>query len=214
VIGAMLRVLIVGLVLLVAAMMMLLPRTRPVEPPEVATVIPEPPTLPDVALAGADGNDTSMAELAGEFKLMFFGFTNCPDVCPLTLQVLAEAVREIEAAQPELAPDVVFVSVDPNRDSPGRIRAYLRNFDPDFIGVTAKDAALAPLTTMLGVAVHKTEHDGQHYNVVHNGTIYVIGPDNRWLALFGGSSHVAGTVASDYLKIRRRFADVRTQSNS
>ena len=68
----------------------------------------------------------------------------------------------------DCTPRVLFVSVDPNRDTPERIAAYLNGFDPEFAGVTASDAELAPLLTALGVAVEKHEHGGANYNVVHN----------------------------------------------
>jgi protein SCO1/2 len=202
----MLRVLVVALVLLVAAMLMV-PRNREAPPgssgrAQVATVLPQPRPLPDFALTDTLGREFTRASLHGRHRLLFFGFTHCPDICPLTLQVLATAVDEIAARAPELVPEVVFVSVDPQRDSPDRIRDYLRNFDAQFVGVVGSDAALEPLIQALGVSVHKVETDGEHYNVVHNGTVFVIDPDAALVAIFGGSSHDAQTIVSDYLRIR------------
>ena len=201
----MLRILVVALVLLVAAMLMM-PRNRDTNvqrtATQVATVLPQPRPLPEFALDDAAGGEFTRASLLGRHRLLFFGFTNCPDICPLTLQVLATAVDEITARAPELVPEVVFVSVDPYRDTPNRIREYLRNFDATFIGVAGSDEALEPLIQMLGVTVHKVEADGEHYNVVHNGTVFVIDPDAALVALFGGSSHDANTIVSDYLRIR------------
>jgi protein SCO1 len=203
VIGALLRILIVALVLLVAAMF-LLPRGRDAVPATAAaTVLPESLPLPEVALVDDTGNAFTTADLRGGYRLLFFGFTHCPDICPLTLQVLASATAELEARSPRLAPQVVFVSVDPKRDTPERIHEYLASFDPDFIGITGSDEALQPLVKTLGVTVHKTEVDGEHYNVVHNGTIFVVGPDAGLVAVFTGSTHDAAVIASDYLKIRR-----------
>jgi protein SCO1/2 len=201
----MLRVLVIALVLLVAAMLMV-PRNR--EPPalvdraQTATVLPQPRPLPSFALTDTSGREFTRASLQGRHRLLFFGFTHCPDICPLTLQVLATAVDEIAVRAPELVPEVVFVSVDPHRDSPDRIRDYLRNFDAQFVGVAGSDAALEPLIQALGVTVHKVETDGEHYNVVHNGTVFVIDPDAALVAIFGGSSHDAQTIVSDYLRIR------------
>jgi len=207
--GPMLRVLVIALVLLVAAMF-LLPRGRDARPPlpapsvptQAATVLPDRLPLPEFALTDDSGQRFTTEDLRGGYRLVFFGFTHCPDICPLTLQVLARAVDEIEAREPSAKPEVVFVSVDPRRDTPERIRAYVRNFDPEFVGVTGPDEALAPLVRALGVTVHKTEVDGEHYNVVHNGTVYVIGPDAGLAAIFSGTSHDAETIASDYLLIR------------
>jgi protein SCO1/2 len=203
----MLRVLVVGLVLLVAAMLMI-PRNREALPgapqaiAQAATVLPQPRPLPDFALTDTSGIEFTRANLRGRHRLLFFGFTHCPDICPLTLQVLATAVDGIAAQAPELVPEVVFVSVDPRRDTPDRIREYLRNFDAEFLGVVGSDAALEPLIQALGVTVHKVETEGEHYNVVHNGTIFVIDPDAALVAIFGGSSHAADVIVSDYLRIR------------
>lgn len=199
-IGAMLRVLVIGLVLLVAAMFML-PRTVERAPrPETATVIDEPRPLPDFELADTAGRPFTAADLEGGFHLLFFGFTNCPDVCPLTLQVLAEVRPRLEQRFGEDAPDVVFVSVDPARDTPERIASYLQNFDPGFTGVTGSDEALAPLLDTLGVAVRKQENEGESYNVTHSGHVFVIGPDGEWRAVFRPSTS-ADVLVSDYARI-------------
>jgi protein SCO1 len=201
--SGMLRVLVIALVLLVAAMLLM---PRPVEPPrpENATVLPVPRPLPAFALRDASGEPFANADLAGRFSLVFFGFTNCPDVCPITLQVLAAALDRLEAASPgnpAATPAVVFVSVDPYRDSPERIRGYVAGFDPSFTGVTASDEALAPLLTALGVTVEKHEHAGESYNVVHNGTVYFLGPRGDWIAV-SSPPHDPATLAADFLKVR------------
>jgi protein SCO1/2 len=200
--GGLLRILVVALVVLVAAMF-LLPRPERGPAPETATVLPEPQPLADVRFVAADGNELALHDLAGQFTLLFFGFTNCPDVCPLTLKVLADTRAEILTRAPSLVPQVVFVSVDPHRDTPERIRAYLNGFDPAFVGVTAPDGELAPLLTNLGVAVEKHVHGGANYNVVHNSAIYVLDSDADWIAV-STAPHDPRVIASDYLRIRRR----------
>lgn len=202
--GPMLRILVVALVLLTAAIMLAPRPSRNVPEPAVATVLPEPVVLPAIELIDDTGATFSTDALGGRYTLLFFGFTNCPDICPLTLQVLATVTKELESRGG--APDVLFVSVDPHRDTPERIAEYLGHFDADFRGATNSDEELAPLLTKLGVTVHKTESDGEYYNVVHNGTIYVLAPDGRWIALFGGSSHDASSIVTDFLRIRRRHA--------
>lgn len=197
----MLRILVIGLVALVAVLM-LLPRPDLAPSIEVATVLDEPRALPDVGLVDQSGSDFSIRDLEGRPTLVFFGFTHCPDICPLTLAQIARATERLENEAPELVPQVLFVSVDPERDSPARIRTYLQAFDADFIGVTADDAVLAPLLQTLGVSVHKQTIDGESYNVVHNGTIYVLDRNADWAALFGGSSHDADIIVSDYLALQ------------
>jgi protein SCO1/2 len=183
--------------------MFLLPRGGRGPAPEAATVLPEPRPLANVRFLDTHGAERHVADLRGEFTLLFFGFTNCPDVCPLTLKLLADARAEIVRRAPRLAPRVLFVSVDPHRDTPERIAAYLSAFDPSFEGVTANDAELAPLLEQLGVGVERHEHGGAHYNVVHNSAIYVLDPNADWVAVSTGP-HEPTTLATDYLRIRLR----------
>jgi len=191
------------LVVLVAAMF-LLPRGERGAPPQTATVLPTPRELGDVSFVDETGQAMSLSDLEGGFSLLFFGFTNCPDVCPLTLKVLADARAEIVRRAPRLAPRVVFVSVDPNRDTPERIAAYLDAFDPEFAGVTAADDDLQPLLDALGVTVERHMHGGANYNVVHNSAIYVLDPNAEWIAV-STAPHDAKVIASDYLRIRQRY---------
>lgn len=203
----MLRILIVALVVLVAAMF-LLPRAQRGEAPQTATVLPEPRPLPGVSFTDESGSAAQLADYKGNFTLLFFGFTNCPDVCPLTLSLLSQVRKDIASRAPQLVPRVLFVSVDPNRDTPERIAAYLDGFDAEFAGVTASDAELAPLLAMLGVAVEKHEHGGANYNVVHNSAIYVLDQNADWIAVTTGP-HDPKVVASDFLRIRQRHSGQR-----
>jgi len=198
----MLRVLVVSLVALVAAMFLLPHPDR--SPPADATLLPQPLALPPVELVDASGSPMDLDALRGRFSLMFFGFTNCPDVCPLTLKVLADARAELVRRAPQAVPQVVFVSVDPARDTPQQIAAYVSNFDSAFVGVTAADERLAPLLKALGVTVEKHHHGAGAYSIVHNSTVYVIGPEAELIAVASGP-HDAATLASDFLKIRQHY---------
>jgi len=98
----------------------------------------------------------------------------------------------------------VFVSVDPERDTPAAIAQYLGHFDASFVGATGSDARLAPLVAALGVTVEKHHHGEDHYSVTHNDTVYVIGPNAELVAIASGP-HDPATLASDYIKIRQRY---------
>jgi protein SCO1 len=199
--GGMLRVLVVGLVVLVAAMFMM---PRPQSPTAAATVLPEPRALPDVELVDTHGSRFDLDAFRGRFTLLYFGFTQCPDVCPITLKVLADARAKLNERAPQAVPQVVFVSVDPQRDTPAAIAEYLGHFDASFVGATGSDARVAPLVAALGVTVEKHHHEGDHYNVTHNDTVYVIGPNAELIAIATGP-HDPATLASDYIKIRQRY---------
>ena len=202
--SGLLRVLIIGLVLLVAVMFWL-PRPARLAPTAVATVLPQTVALPQIELIDHNGQRFTLDQLRGRFSLLFFGFTNCPDVCPLTLKVLADTRAAIVQRAPTLDPTVVFVSVDGRRDTPERIASYLNSFDTTFIGATGSDEALAPLLKTLGVTVERHGHGGENYNVVHNSTVFVVGPQAEWIAL-SSAPHNPATIAADYVKIRRLYA--------
>jgi protein SCO1/2 len=203
-IGAMLRVLVIALVLLVGVMFATKNLLRPPPYPESANYFETPLELPVFALTDATGRPFSTDALRGRFSLMFFGFTNCPDICPLTLAALASAQRELEQSGDE-PPAVVFVSVDPNRDTPEQITRYLENFDPEFTGVTGHQDELQPLLSALGVSVMIFEHPAQpSYSVTHNGTIYVIGPGAELIATMSGSPAPA-TIATDFARIENLY---------
>jgi len=202
--SGLLRVLVVGLVLLVAVVFML-PHGARFAPPAKATVLPEARPLPSVELVDANGRPLTTDSLRGEFTVLFFGFTNCPDVCPLTLQMLAQARAKIVEQAPRAVPQILFVSVDPERDDTERIAAYVKAFDPEFLGATAPERELKPLLEQLGVGVEKQHsHGGESYNVVHSSAVYFIGPDADWIAVATGP-HDPAVVAADYLKIRQRY---------
>jgi len=214
----MLRVLIVGLVLLVAVMLAIPKPDRapdraahPAGPDtaiatENATVYDPPRPLPDFELADVDGRPFTRASFEDRFSLVFFGFTNCPDVCPITLQVLASAVDRIAADAPDAVPTVVFVSVDPFRDTPERIRAYLSGFDPSFEGVTGPDERLEPLLRALGVHVEKHEHQGEQYNVAHSGVVFFVGPRAEVVAV-SSPPNTPAAIASDFATIRNAYLE-------
>lgn len=209
-IGPLLRILVVGLVLLVAAMF-LLPRPT-VPPPELATELPDPLPVPMLELVNDAGGAFRTADLEQKFTLVFFGFTHCPDICPLSLQVLATAVDRLEENQPNLVPDVMLVSVDPDRDDPDRLRDYLDNFDPAFRGVTGRESALDPLIRTFGISVMRQELPGGSYNMTHNPQVFVIGPGAELIAIMSKAED-AEVLARDFLRIRQRYLSGAVRSN-
>jgi len=199
--GGMLRILVIGLVVLVAVMFMF---PRKPAPPVAATLLSEARPLPAVELIDTSGAPLGLDAFRGRFSLLYFGFTRCPDVCPLTLKTLADARAALASRAPQAVPQVVFVSIDPSRDTAAEIAAYLGRFDRAFVGATAPSERLAPLIAALGVTVETHRHGTDDYTVTHNDTVYVIGPGADLIAVTGGP-HDAVTIASDFLKIRQRY---------
>lgn len=180
----------------------------PAPPPVAATLLDPPRPLPAVNLVDQAGDAYTLDRLRGRFNVLFFGFTHCPDVCPLTLATLARMTAEWPAPHIDV-PQVVFVSVDPGRDDPDRIDAYLNHFDAGFEGATGPREAMQPWLKSLGVAVHVQQAPaGESYSVTHNSTVYVVGPGAELLAVFS-PPHDAAVIAADLLKIRDRYLKIR-----
>lgn len=152
--------------------------------PSAATVLDEPRPLPEVELVDANGEAFGRDGLTGGWHLLFFGFTNCPDVCPNTLGLLAGVEKQIEE-QGARPPRVVFVSVDPRRDDPAKLRAYLDHFGGDFVGVTGPRAEIERLTQALYVPFsYVGDLESGDYTVDHSGALVLIDPRGRAVAYF------------------------------
>ena len=159
---------------------------------QAGTWLPSARALADFHLQDLAGADFSAASLRGRPTLLFFGFTHCPDVCPTTLAMLEQLQRS--KALPETR--VVFVSIDPQRDSAAMLRAYLGYFDPNFIGLRGDPAALAPLLRSLSaIAVREPLPDGS-YTMDHSATLYLLDRSARLVAVFT-PPFAATRIASD-----------------
>jgi protein SCO1 len=168
-----------------------------------ATVLDAPRALPDFTLVDDHGRTVTRAGLAGRWTLLFFGFTHCPDVCPMTLQVLARAQQALEDAPGELRPAIAFVSVDPGRDKPGQLAHYVAAFDADLRGLTGDDAALTTLTKALGAAYVRVDGANGDYTMDHTAAVFLLDPQARYVAVFT-PPHDARTIAADVRAIAAR----------
>ncbi len=172
--------------------------TSQVRQPEHALVFSAPRTLPDFSLIDHGGGQFGPQQLAGSWKLLFFGFTRCPDVCPTTLQTLAAASRKLDDLPEPLRPSVIMVTVDPLRDTVEALAAYVPYFDPDFVGVTGDMNQIQTLTQAMGVAYAYTPGTGSDdYGVEHTASIFMLNPDGDVVAVFGTPHSVEG-IESDY----------------
>lgn len=139
-----------------------------------------PARAPELSLAGSHGGTLSLARYRGKVVLLEFGFTNCPQVCPMTLATLAQARRRLGAQAQHV--QVVFVTVDPERDDAARLRAYLKGFDPTFVGGTGTAAQLAAVRARYGVMAQR-KAVGESYTVGHSSSVYVIDRQGRLRAM-------------------------------
>jgi protein SCO1 len=165
-----------------------------------ATLLTPPRPLPEFELIDQDGAAFSPARLRGHWSLMFFGFTHCPDVCPTTLGMLAKTRGALANLPAEKQPQVVFVSVDPKRDTPQQLASYVKFFDPSFTGVTGTERSIDEFTRAIGVPVAITPAENGEYSVDHSAAIFLINPEGAMRALFS-TPHVATVIADDYRRI-------------
>ena len=150
---------------------------------------------PAITLTDADGTPFQLSDQHGALTLVFFGFTNCPDICPTTLADLAAARKQLGADAEKVK--VVLVTVDPERDTPDRLDRYVKAFDPSFIGLTGPRADLEQIYQSYGVSVSKRElpNSALGYTVDHGASVYVIDQAGNWRALISNGSTVADIVS-------------------
>ena len=158
---------------------------------------PNPPVLGPIHLLDHDSAPFTLDQMRGKWSLIFFGFTSCPDICPTTLDVLARAHEKLKSHELYKANgQIVFVSVDPERDSPERLSEYVKYFHEDFIGVTATKPELKQLAVKLGVLFMKVSQGGQgddNYSVDHSAGVFFIDPELRFVSVVT-PPHSAGEI--------------------
>lgn len=166
--------------------------------PEIAGMLwPTQPTLEPFSLEDARGGSFDTSSLRGKWTLLFLGYTHCPDICPTTLATL-KGVNNALRDFPTFARDgqVVFVSVDYERDKADVLRSYVEYFEPSFRAASAAPAQLHLLLRRLDMtAVKTTSDDSPDYWYEHSSEIVLLGPDLRVLALFD-YPHDAGDIAA------------------
>lgn len=164
--------------------------------PQTATVLPVASELADFSLVDHDGAAVGRDVFKGHWNLVFFGFTHCPDICPLTMQVLASAKQRLAEEGHEPLPRIVLVSVDPERDTPEILSQYLAFFGNGNLGITGSLEELRKLTNGLGIYFEKSGIDEENYSVDHSAVVLVINPDGKFHALFG-TPHAAANFVHD-----------------
>ena len=174
------RVIQVGLGLLaligvVMAAVLLLPKTETFRGTLYDPALP----APEIELARDNGGNFQLSEMQGNVVLLFFGYTSCPDVCPTTLSELRKVNEELGKNADRVK--VVFVTVDPERDTPEKIQEYVSIFNPAFIGLSGSTNDLEPVWKEYGVyrEIDKATSSASGYLVTHSARVYVIDPDGN-----------------------------------
>lgn len=174
------------------------------EPPalEAATLLPEPRTIGSFELAGHDGQPFTRRRLEGHWTFLFMGYTHCPDICPVTLTTLDAVSQALAGSSIAQDTSYLFVSVDPRRDTPPRLKEYVTYFNPSFLGATGDPSALERLGREVSLPFFVPDEPAQkEYLVGHSAAIALIGPKGRLQARFP-APHDARQIADAYRKIR------------
>jgi protein SCO1 len=147
-------------------------------------VLDPPRPAPEIVLPAHDGTDFRLSRHRGDVVAITFGFTFCPDVCPTTLAELARVRAKLGPTAKRLR--VVFVTVDPERDGPERLRAYTHAFDRTFVGLTGSPDQLAAVQRAYGVVARKQAVPGTSaaYLMDHSAFVYVVDADGRLRLMF------------------------------
>lgn len=169
-----------GLVGLLAAALLAGCGGAPEEGDVAGAVLTDPYVVPDTALVDTEGEDFSLAaDTDARLTLVFFGYTNCPDICQVVMSSLASAMTRLPESDRD-AVEVVFVTTDPARDDAQVLRAYLDRFDPSFTGLTGDLDTISDIGLDLGVAVEKGEKlPSGGYEVAHSAQVIGIDADDR-----------------------------------
>ena len=166
---------ITGILLGLAAVFVFIRSRGPESPPE-GYFLSEPLEAPEISLTSHRGEPFSSALGSERILVVFFGYTSCPDVCPLTLSHLSRVFAQLEEAAERI--QVLFVTVDPDRDTPERMGRYLGSFHPSFLGLTGTEEEIRSLADAFGVFFLRNS-EGEDYTVDHTARTFVVDANGR-----------------------------------
>lgn len=135
-------------------------------------------------VGGEDGETVTDRDFRGRYRLVFFGFTHCPDICPAELQVIAQALDLLGDKAAKVVP--IFITLDPERDTPQIMAGYVESFGPNFVGLTGSPEAIAAVAKEYRVTYAKVENKDLpgDYSVDHSALVYLMDPDGKYLTHF------------------------------
>ena len=195
--GRLLTVIVAGILIgaLGSAALLMLGGQRPMVETTGKGLIGGPFTLVDQT-----GRTVTDQDFRGRYMLVFFGFTHCPDVCPAELQVMSASLDELGPKAEQVVP--IFITLDPERDTPAAMGAFVKNFGSRFVGLTGSPEAIAAAAEAYGVAYAWIQEDTSKpdYSIDHSGLVYLMGKDGEYITQF-----TYGTPAAKMTETLRRY---------
>jgi protein SCO1/2 len=134
------------------------------------------------ALTDQDGRPRTSGDFRGQYQLIYFGYTFCPDVCPTTLAIMAAALDKLGPAKDRVVP--IFITIDPARDTPQVMKKYLAAFGPRFVGLTGTADQIAQVEKEYRVFAKKEPLTDGNYSMNHSSVIYLMGPDGKLVSFY------------------------------
>jgi protein SCO1/2 len=156
---------------------------------KIATLIPDPRPINDFSLVDYNNQTFTLDNFKGRWSLVFFGYTHCPDICPVALNSMVEVNKAlIEENEFKGQFQTVFISVDPTRDTPEHLKNYVTFFNPDFKAATGSETEILALTKQVAIhyLIHEPDENGQ-YLVDHSSYLILINPQGQFHAVISGS---------------------------
>lgn len=163
--------------------------------------------IPEFRLTNHEQKLFTVDNIRNKWTFWFFGFTHCPDICPITLGTLSAAVEQLQSEHDVNDAYIIFVSVDPDRDHPEQLKTYVTAFSQKVIGVTTNQQDLDAFMKNLGVVAVKQENENSptEYLINHSSSVFLIAPDTGINAIFG-SPHTVADIKQDFLTLRDHYA--------
>jgi protein SCO1/2 len=169
----------------------------PQGPASAQVTLPPEGSRVSFALTGTDGTEITEQSYRGKWLVVYFGYTFCPDICPTTLLEIAGA---LEALGPHAgAVQALFITIDPKRDTPSVLSAYVKSFDPRLVGLSGTPAQIAHAAKSFHVFYERQDTDNGSYSYDHSTFIYVVDPDGNFAKAItgeGGSKQIADALSA------------------
>ena len=167
--------------------------------------LPEPITIEDFQLIRDNGQPFGQNDLRGHWTFIYFGYTYCPDACPLTLSYLSSVQKKLAEIQLDNDVNYMLISVDPKRDTPQRLAEYASYFNPKFYAATGEPQAIAQVASEFGAAYDFPDgQEGENYLVGHSSYVFLTDPEGNLRAILT-PPHTPDVIVADFIKIRDRY---------
>ena len=161
---------------------------------------PNPKKLNEFSVLDQYGHNFSLNQMRGKWSFIFFGYSHCPDICPITMSVMADSYKELIGESDQL--QVIFASVDPKRDTLENLSHYVHYFNPDFIALGGSDEMMSSLTSQIGVAYYINKgNENEDYLVDHSASIFLFDPLGRMVGKLS-PPHTQEKIIQQFTKIK------------